>query len=110
MITRDTVLFVYHRIARLKLGQIAQHAFDIALLGGACNTASRLCGIQLGFGDDGEFVIGQDEAALHQRRGEHEFFFAGEEGGVVFAHGGDEAVFFQVAGNNFAATETIGEQ
>ncbi len=93
LIARDAVLLVHHRVAGLELGQVAQHAFDVALLRGARGAAARLRGIQLGLGDDGELVIGQDEAVLHQPRAEHELFCAGEESGVVLAHGRREAVF-----------------
>jgi hypothetical protein len=78
-VARDAVLFVHHRVARFELGQVAQHAFHIALLRGAGGAASGLCGIQLGFGDDGELVIRQRESDLERADAEHELVFAGEE-------------------------------
>ena len=110
LIARDAVLLMHHRVARLELGQVAQHAFHVALLRGARGAASGLRGIQLGLGDDGELVIRQREADLDGADAEHEFVFAGEEGCVVFAHGGREAVFLQVAGHDLAAAEAVGEQ
>ena len=68
LIARDAVLLVHHRIARLEFGQVAQHAFHIALLRGARGSASRLRGVQFGLGDDGEFVIREGETDLQRGR------------------------------------------
>ena len=67
-IARDAMLLVHHRVADLELGQVAQHAFHVALFRGARGAAARLCGVEFGFGDEGKIFFGQDEAVLQRRR------------------------------------------
>ena len=47
---------------------------------------------------------------MQRRDAEHESFLAGEEGRVVIAHGGREAVFLEITGHDLATAEAVGEQ
>ena len=63
-VTRDAMLLMHDGIANLQFGQIAQHAFDVALFCGAGGTAARLRGVEFGLGDDSELVVRQDKTFL----------------------------------------------
>ena len=110
MITCDAMLFMHHRIARLELGQVAQHPFHVAFLCGARNSAARLRGIQLTFCNNRQLVILQHKTILQRPYGKHEVTVTGEKLRIVITQCRYQAVFAHILGHYFAPSQTVGEQ
>jgi len=110
-VAADAMLLVYHRVADVYLGQVAQHALGTGARPALVGAPSRLLdlgGVKLVFADDGQLLIGQDEAALHRRKGDGQLFGLVGMRAEIGDRCGDQAILGQKLGHRLAPAHAFG--
>src|SRR5687768_6502271 len=111
-ITAYAVLFMYDRIARFDLAQIAQSGIGnrAGFAGITFTPAVQVSGIELALGYKGYSFSRVYEAVVQRPYTEHEGFCACAKLRIVIAYVRIEPVLLQMIGNQFTPAQTFGKE
>ena len=102
---------VHHRVAHLDLGQVTQHAVNLAAAAAVAALGAHGGRVQLGFGDIGQWRLGVENEAIGQ--GCHAQQRATRQGGtagVILTQCGFEAVFGEILRHGFTPSQAFRQQ